>query len=1207
VFGLANIATGSLPSAVGREGFIVYDATTNTVKFSDGSSWANVASAAGVDTLAAIGAVPNANGASISGTTLTLQPANATYGGVLTTGTQSIAGAKTFINSFAVTTGAVNTMSVDTSTGQVLIGDLTNVGPNGVSGVMLDVYNHAGATGSYIDVRNSGITTGSKSGIRFQSDAYSRSSASAVIESVFASGFTDSYLTFSTAGGSLTEWMRITNAGVAIGTTSLTSGSVFSVSGIADFSNIVGVGKIATGSLPAPAAGNEGFIVYDSTTNTVKYSDGSAWANISAASGVDTLGAIGAVPNANGASISGTTLTLQPADATYGGVLTAGAQTIAGAKTFSGAISASNLSGTNTDDVTLGAFGVAPDAKGLTISGQVLTLQPADGTHPGAVSTTTQTFAGDKTFSGAISASNLSGSNTGDQSLTGDVTGSGSGAISTTIANNAVSLGKMATMATASFLGRTTGGVGNVEVLSAAQSTAILDAMVGDSGAGGTKGLVPAPTTGDATKYLKGDGTWTTVTATIAIGDTVTSATAGSILFAATGPILAQDNAKLFWDNTNDRLGVGTASPSQDLHITKATTPAIQITNQDNSAGATSSILFETNGTYGVGAKIKAIMTGGFGDNSLTFETNTNSGAFVEGIRINQSGNVGIKNTSPSQALDVTGSVRFSGALMPNNTAGTSGQVLTSAGAGVVPTWTTISGMAIGGSVTSGTAGSVYFGGTAGALNQDNSNFFWDDSNNRLGINTSASPQNALDVRSSASAAVVRCQNTSTTGYSTYDCIDSAGTTKAGFGYGNSGVGAPFTSSTYIHSAAPLIFTAYDGATVYTAGSMSHLTGALTWNGLTASAPADGQVIALNVTPTFTKNNTNTRQLYVSQVKPVFNFGGSNTNTTVDIFAIDSTNTAVTGLTANLINAKYGGSARFSVSSAGNTAIAGNLTVDTNVLYADATNNTVGINQTPSTITAFSVTGTALVAQATGSIGGLNVVNTLTSNSNIGAAVYDIAKIIPTINFGASNALKTVNVLHIDTVNTATTGLTACNLISADYGGANKFLVDSAGVVTTASTITVGSSLVQSGGGAAMEVKGWASDSGSAIGAKFGTGNAFSTAGAVLMEIHNAGTRKATVSKDGAYNPDFTDDSGTTGSRTVNKPAGKNAFAAAATTITITNSCVTADSIILPVLQTNDTTAKSVIAVPTAGSFDLILNAAATGTTVVGWVVFNGA
>lgn len=59
--------------------------------------------------------------------------------------------------------------------------------------------------------------------------------------------------------------------------------------------------------------------------------------------------------------------------------------------------------------------------------------------------------------------------------------------------------------------------------------------------------------------------------------------------------------------------------------------------------------------------------------------------------------NVGIGTTAPTQVLDVVGNVKFSGALMPNNLAGTTGQVLTSAGAGLPPTWTTISG---GGSVT---------------------------------------------------------------------------------------------------------------------------------------------------------------------------------------------------------------------------------------------------------------------------------------------------------------------------------------------------------------------------------------------------------------------------------------------------------------------------------------------------------------------------
>lgn len=40
------------------------------------------------------------------------------------------------------------------------------------------------------------------------------------------------------------------------------------------------------------------------------------------------------------------------------------------------------------------------------------------------------------------------------------------------------------------------------------QVTADLINFVGDAGAGGSKGLVPAPAIGDATKFLKGDGTW---------------------------------------------------------------------------------------------------------------------------------------------------------------------------------------------------------------------------------------------------------------------------------------------------------------------------------------------------------------------------------------------------------------------------------------------------------------------------------------------------------------------------------------------------------------------------------------------------------------------------------------------------------------------------------------------------------------------------
>lgn len=48
--------------------------------------------------------------------------------------------------------------------------------------------------------------------------------------------------------------------------------------------------------------------------------------------------------------------------------------------------------------VTTGAFGSTPNSKGLTLSGQVLNLEPADATNPGAVSLASQAFTGEKRF-----------------------------------------------------------------------------------------------------------------------------------------------------------------------------------------------------------------------------------------------------------------------------------------------------------------------------------------------------------------------------------------------------------------------------------------------------------------------------------------------------------------------------------------------------------------------------------------------------------------------------------------------------------------------------------------------------------------------------------------------------------------------------------------------------------------------------------------
>ena len=96
------------------------------------------------------------------------------------------------------------------------------------------------------------------------------------------------------------------------------------------------------------------------------------------------------------------------------------------------------------------------------------------------------------------------------------------------------------------------------------------------------------------------------------------------------------------------------------------------------------------------------------------------------------------------------------------------------------------------------------------------------------------------------------------------------------------------------------------------------------------------------------------------------------------------------------------------------------------------------------------------------------------------------------------------------------------------------------------------------------------------------------------------------LSLTGTLRVSMTDSSGTPGAATINKVAGKVAIAASASSVTVTNSLVTASSIVLAQLQTIDGTLLYIKAVvPTSGAFTITGNATATGAVTVAFLVIN--
>ncbi len=264
--------------------------------------------------------------------------------------------------------------------------------------------------------------------------------------------------------------------------------------------------------------------------------------------------------------------------------------------------------------------------------------------------------------------------------LSGDVT-STVGSLATTIANNAVTLAKLADMATASFLGRNTAATGDPEVLSIATAKTMLSLASSNSGDVTLAGENYLSIAGQVVTANAVNLATSNVTGTLTVNKggtgTATQFTAGSVVFAGASGVYTEDNTNLFWDNANHRLGVGTTSPATLAHLLKTQNSGtrVRIDNADGSGttaftaldfyeGATHRAqIAATNTAYNVIPAVGggALIVWNILNAPLILGTNS-----TERLRIQGDGRIAVNTTSATAGyqLDVNGALRTSGDVL---------------------------------------------------------------------------------------------------------------------------------------------------------------------------------------------------------------------------------------------------------------------------------------------------------------------------------------------------------------------------------------------------------------------------------------------------------------------------------------------------------------------------------------------------------------
>ena len=213
-------------------------------------------------------------------------------------------------------------------------------------------------------------------------------------------------------------------------------------------------------------------------------------------------------------------------------------------------------------------------------------------------------------------------------------------------------------------------------------------------GASGGGGIDTMWTRGTGTLALVGHGAGNISSGNYSIssGYHNTASGAGTVVWGEDN--LASGYASVVAGGFNDTASGNYSTVGGGQYNTASGSYSSVVSGEYNTACGTYAVVL--GGQYNKACGTYATVLGGYGNTasgnySLAFGvganvTTDNTIVYYDSI----SGNpmeVGIGNTTPTQALDVTGNIRFSGTLKPNNLAGTTGYVLTSLGSNTAPIW----------------------------------------------------------------------------------------------------------------------------------------------------------------------------------------------------------------------------------------------------------------------------------------------------------------------------------------------------------------------------------------------------------------------------------------------------------------------------------------------------------------------------------------